>query len=75
MKRRRFTDWLCDPNDERIVEVKSPRTGITYRSVVVKTEDGIKFVPIPDQPVIVVGFDADLTEQERFQDYLSMPER
>jgi hypothetical protein len=75
MKHRKFTDWLCDPSDERIIEVKSPRTGITYRSEVVKTEDGLRFNPIPHRPVIVVGVDADLTEKQRYQDYLSMPER
>ena len=31
MRRRKFTAWLTDPNDERIIEIPSPVPGLPPR--------------------------------------------
>lgn len=87
MKRRKFTSWLTDPNDEGIIDVPNRVKGLpSHRYKVTKDGDGIRIHHMLMPPMFlmpkdtfakhpeVIGFDDDLTEEERYQDYLSTPE-
>lgn len=51
MKRRKFTAWLTDPNDERIFEIPSPVPGLPPQRFKVEQDDGC-IKPLPIRPAI-----------------------
>lgn len=49
MKRRKFTDWINDPNDERIFAIPSRVPGLPPRRFKVDEKTGsITMMPYPD---------------------------